>query len=134
MNRTVFGWESFVALGSISILTHFSMDQLHCIAIVLVKVFLNHCIYYPYSSLTRMLFNPNDDALLKSLFDDNLRIEPEWYVPIIPMVLVNGAEGIGTGWSTKVPNYDPREIIRNLKRMMADEAPQRMVHSSYAYS
>ena len=32
-------------------------------------------------------------------------------MPIIPMVLVNGAEGIGTGWSSKVPNYDPREII-----------------------
>jgi DNA topoisomerase-2 len=40
--------------------------------------------------------------------DDNQKIEPEWYMPIIPMVLVNGADGIGTGWSTKVPNYNPR--------------------------
>ena len=45
------------------------------------------------------------------LNEDNQRIEPTWYMPIIPMVLVNGAEGIGTGWSSKVPNYDPREII-----------------------
>ena len=74
-----------------------------------------------------MIFNPNDEALLKSLYDDNNRIEPEWYVPIIPMVLVNGAEGIGTGWSTKIPNYDPREIISNLKRLMAGEQPQKMV-------
>ena len=55
-----------------------------------------------------MLLNANDDPLLKSNFDDNLKIEPEWYCPIIPMVLVNGAEGIGTGWSTKIPNYDVR--------------------------
>lgn len=36
-------------------------------------------------------------------------------MPILPMVLVNGAEGIGTGWSTYVPNYNPREIAENLK-------------------
>jgi hypothetical protein len=31
------------------------------------------------------------------------------------MVLVNGAEGIGTGWSTYVPNFNPKEIVENLK-------------------
>ncbi len=40
---------------------------------------------------------------------------PPRYMPIIPMVLVNGAEGIGTGWSTFVPNYNPRDIAENLK-------------------
>lgn len=53
-------------------------------------------------------------------------MEPEWYCPILPSVLVNGAEGIGTGWSTKIPNYNPREIISNLRRMMAGEAPTQM--------
>merc|ERR1719265_1310628 len=43
------------------------------------------------------------------------KIEPTWYVPVIPMVLVNGASGIGTGWSTDVPNYDPLAIIDNLR-------------------
>ena len=59
----------------------------------------------------RLIFNANDEPLLNFLNEDNQRIEPYWYLPIIPMVLVNGAEGIGTGWSSKVPNYDPREII-----------------------
>ena len=45
----------------------------------------------------QFIFNPADEPLLKHLTDDNQRIEPEWYMPIIPMVLVNGAEGIGTG-------------------------------------
>lgn len=79
------------------------------------------------SPLTRHVFNKHDDALLHYLYDDNQRIEPEWYIPIIPMVLVNGAEGIGTGWSTKIPNFDIREIIDNLKRMIDGLDPKPMV-------
>ncbi len=82
---------------------------------------------YICSSLSRHLFNQHDDALLKSNFDDSQRIEPEWYMPIVPMVLVNGAEGIGTGWSTKIPNYDPREIVCNLRRMLDGLEPNTMV-------
>ncbi len=59
----------------------------------------------------RHIFNEHDDAILNYLLDDNQRIEPEWYVPIIPMVLVNGADGIGTGWMTKIPNFNPRQGI-----------------------
>jgi len=33
-------------------------------------------------------------------------------MPIVPSVLVNGAEGIGTGWSTSIPNYNPRDLVR----------------------
>lgn len=43
------------------------------------------------------MFNPADDALLNQQKDDNQTIEPEFYIPIVPMVLINGAEGIGTG-------------------------------------
>ncbi|KAK2190491.1 hypothetical protein NP493_78g03001 [Ridgeia piscesae] len=79
------------------------------------------------SPLARLLFNANDDTVLKYMSDDNQRIEPEWYIPIIPMVLVNGAEGIGTGWSTKIPNYNPREIVTNIKRMLDGQEPEPML-------
>ena len=46
---------------------------------------------------------------------------PARYVPILPMVLVNGSEGIGTGWSSSVPTYNPRDIVANLKALMAGE-------------
>jgi len=46
------------------------------------------------------------------------------------MVLVNGADGIGTGWMTKIPNYNPREIVHNLRRMLNDEEPEPMVMMS----
>lgn len=71
--------------------------------------------------ITRQLFNAADDALLNYLDDDGQSIEPEWYVPVVPHVLLNGAEGIGTGWSTFVPNYNPRDIVANLRRRMAGE-------------
>ena len=89
---------------------------------------------YTFSPLARLVFHGNDDPLLNNLYDDNQRIEPEWYCPIIPMVLVNGAEGIGTGWSTKVPNYDIREIVANLRLLLDDKDPVPMVCPTVKYS
>lgn len=86
-------------------------------------------IFTMLSTLTRLLFPPQDDHTLKFLYDDNQRVEPEWYIPIIPMVLINGAEGIGTGWSCKIPNYDIREIINNIRRLMDGEEPLPMLPS-----
>ncbi|KAJ3448739.1 DNA topoisomerase/gyrase [Anaeramoeba flamelloides] len=74
-----------------------------------------HCLLSP---VTRTIYHPDDDHLLKYLKDDGQYIEPQFYIPIIPMILVNGCEGIGTGYSTKIPNYNPRDIVQNLKRKM----------------
>ncbi|KAK9837218.1 hypothetical protein WJX84_005222 [Apatococcus fuscideae] len=71
--------------------------------------------------LTRHIFHPADDVLLTYLNEEGQRIEPRWYMPILPMVLVNGAEGIGTGWSTSIPNYSPRDIVANLQRLLQGE-------------
>nr|XP_049706693.1 DNA topoisomerase 2-like isoform X2 [Helicoverpa armigera] len=78
------------------------------------------------SPLTRLVFHPHDDPLLVHDFEDNQKIEPIQYIPILPMVLVNGAEGIGTGWSTKIPNYNPRDIVENIRRMLDGEEPKPM--------
>jgi len=83
-------------------------------------------IFTMLSPLARKLFPVDDDPLLNYLYDDNLRIEPEYYVPIIPTVLINGATGIGTGWSTNIPNYNPRELVENVRRMLRGEEPKEM--------
>ncbi|KAH8413018.1 hypothetical protein KR009_007451 [Drosophila setifemur] len=80
-------------------------------------------IFTMMSPLTRLIYHPLDDPLLEYQTDDGQRIEPLWYLPIIPMVLVNGADGIGTGWSTKIANHNPREIMKNLKRLINGEKP-----------
>lgn len=84
-------------------------------------------IFTMLSPLARLIFHPHDDPLLNFLDDDNQRIEPEWYIPILPMVLVNGCEGIGTGWSTKIPNHNPRDVVANLRLMMQGNDPKPMV-------
>ncbi|XP_071482561.1 DNA topoisomerase 2-beta-like [Diadema antillarum] len=87
-------------------------------------------IFTQLSSLARLLFPACDDNLLTYLHDDdNQRIEPQNYVPIIPMVLVNGSEGIGTGWSTRICKYDVREVVDNIRRMIAGEEPVPMLPS-----
>jgi DNA topoisomerase-2 len=65
--------------------------------------------------IVKTLFNEDDNALLEYLDDDGVSIEPKYYIPVIPMLLVNGAEGIGTGYSTNIPCYNPKDIIDNLK-------------------
>jgi len=42
--------------------------------------------------------------------DDGVLVEPDWYAPILPMILVNGSRGIGTGYSTFVPQFNPAEL------------------------
>ncbi|XP_043264993.1 DNA topoisomerase 2 isoform X1 [Colletes gigas] len=84
-------------------------------------------IFTMLSPLARFIFNKYDEPLLKYEYDDNQKIEPVYYVPTIPMVLINGADGIGTGWMTKIPNYNPREIIENLYRMMDGAEPKPMI-------
>lgn len=71
--------------------------------------------------ITRILFNENDDFLYNYLEDDGDIVEPKWYLPIIPMVLANGAEGIGTGWSTSLPCYNPVEIAECFKKRLEVE-------------
>ncbi|VDN02891.1 unnamed protein product [Thelazia callipaeda] len=78
-------------------------------------------IFTQLNPVTRALFPAVDENVLRFLFEENQRIEPEWYCPIIPTVLVNGAEGIGTAWSTKIPNYDPRKITDNIRRLIRGE-------------
>jgi DNA topoisomerase-2 len=78
------------------------------------------------NTVTRTLFPEMDDPVLNYLEEEGQSIEPDYYLPIIPMSLVNGAEGIGTGWSTFIPSYNPRDIVENLKRMMRGESYETM--------
>ncbi|AQK73823.1 DNA topoisomerase 2 [Zea mays] len=79
-------------------------------------------IFTKLSNITRSIFPKDDDILLNYLNEDGQSIEPTWYMPILPMVLVNGSEGIGTGWSTYIPNYNPRDIVANVRRLLNEES------------
>ena len=83
-------------------------------------------IWTSLEKLTSIIYNSIDDPVLNNQFEDNEPIEPEYYAPIIPMVLVNGAEGIGTGFSTKIPPYNPLEIIKNIKNIINNQPFEQM--------
>jgi len=78
-------------------------------------------IFTKMSDFMSVVFHHHDSALLNYLDDDGESIEPEFYVPVIPNILVNGCQGIGTGFSTRVPSYNPIDIIANLRRKMRGE-------------
>ena len=77
-------------------------------------------IYTRLNPITRLIFRKEDDCVLNYLDDDGLSVEPIYYTPIIPMVLVNGALGIGTGFATNIPCYDAKRIIYNIKQKIRD--------------
>ncbi|XP_045800074.1 DNA topoisomerase 2-like [Trifolium pratense] len=75
------------------------------------------------SPVTRYLFCNDDDKILNYNMDENGKtIEPKWFLPVIPMVLVNGSQGIGIGWNSFVPKYNPKDIINNIKRKFNGES------------
>jgi len=78
-------------------------------------------IFTQLNVITRLIFPLADDAVLQYLDDDGTSVEPIYYVPIIPMVLVNGSKGIGTGFSTDIMCYNPLQIINKLRLMLKGE-------------
>ena len=76
-------------------------------------------IFTQLNKMTRTLFPANDDNILTYLNDDGLLVEPVYYAPIIPMILVNGSKGIGTGFSTDIMCYNPIQIIQYIKNKLS---------------
>jgi len=84
---------------------------------------------YIFTRLTpeaRNVFDPRDDAILTYLDDDGRSIEPEFYMPTVPMILVNGSEGIGTGFSCYVPPFNPKDIQNNILNFLDGNPIKRM--------
>ena len=76
-------------------------------------------IFTRLSKITRLLFPATDDSILHYLNDDGFLVEPTFYGPILPMILINGSKGIGTGFSTEVMCYNPLDIIECLKNKLS---------------
>ena len=81
-------------------------------------------IFTQIEPITRHIFHEADDHILKYLDDDGIGVEPEYYVPIIPTVLLNGVSGIGTGFSSTIPPFDAKTIIDYMMRRLNDDNPE----------
>jgi DNA topoisomerase-2 len=77
-------------------------------------------IFTQLNQITRYIYRKEDDAVLEYLEDDGFPVEPLFYVPIIPMILVNGGKGIGTGFSTDILSYSPEKLIDYLQTKLSN--------------
>lgn len=78
-------------------------------------------IFTHLSPVTRYLFPEEDDALLEYQEDDGQRIEPKFFCPILPLLLINGSQGIGTGWSTFIPQHCPVSVMDYIRFKLDQE-------------
>ena len=76
-------------------------------------------IHTKLSETAKAIFRIEDSAVLNRLDDDGMLIEHEYYVPVVPMILVNGGLGIGTGFSTNIPNHNPTDIIAECRKIIS---------------
>jgi DNA topoisomerase-2 len=67
-------------------------------------------VFTKFSENFRKLFRKEDDIILKYQEEDGVRIEPKYYIPILPTILINGAQGVGTGYACKILGYNPIDI------------------------
>ena len=85
------------------------------------------------SKVSRLLFPAVDDELTDAREEDNQTVEPYYYVPILPTILINGAKGIGTGWSTDIPSYNPFDLINYVRALLSKAKEVDPVRSFYAF-
>lgn len=79
-------------------------------------------IFAKLSLLVKYIFRAEDECILKYQYDDGSMIEPVNYIPIIPMLLVNGSVAIATGWSTNVPSFNPIDLIKYIKNILTKKS------------
>ncbi|CAE8650684.1 unnamed protein product, partial [Polarella glacialis] len=86
------------------------------------------------SPLVKEIFKKDDVDILEKQFEDGQEIEPKSFAPVFPLVLVNGFKGIGTGWATDGPNYDPVEVVNALKKAIKGETAPELLPSYRGFS
>ena len=93
-------------------------------------------IFTNLNPLTRLIYPELDDNILDYINDDGDYVEPIYYVPIIPMILINGTKGIGTGFSTDIMSYNPIKIIDYLEGMLkkVDESELKTINIEPYYN
>jgi len=66
----------------------------------------------------RKIFKKDDDLILEQRLSNNLKVEPKYFIPLLPTVLLNGAEGMGTGHATRIFSYKPDDLKDAIQKLL----------------
>jgi DNA topoisomerase-2 len=80
-------------------------------------------IFTRLNELTLKLFRKEDEPILIHKYEEGRKIEPVVYAPILPTILINGCLGIGTGFSTDIPMFNPKDVAKNIIKMLEGDYP-----------
>lgn len=65
------------------------------------------------------IFNKHDDPILIEQEFEGSTIEPKFFVPVVPLLLINGSEGVGTGFAQKILPRDPKDLRRAISTLLS---------------
>ena len=89
-------------------------------------------IFTKLAPLTRLLFPEADDPLLPYTLDDGDKVQPDYYVPILPTILLNGCTaGIGTGWSCFIPCFQFEQLVERVLAFLDNNTKKFELHPFY---
>lgn len=71
--------------------------------------------------ILREMIRKEDEPTLNYIDEDGDLIEPETYYPVVPLLLVNGSLGIGTGFSTEVLPHHPQHLVAAIRKRLHGE-------------
>ncbi len=63
-------------------------------------------------AILKFLFRKEDECILEYQHEGKDQIEPKHYYPVLPLWAINGSLGIGTGYSTNIPAYNPMDVMK----------------------
>ena len=78
-------------------------------------------IFTKLNDTMKLIFNKDDNFQLAFLNDDGFLIEPEHYLPIVPMLLINGSEGIGSGYSSSIPKFKLEDVKNSILNKLEND-------------
>jgi DNA topoisomerase-2 len=82
-------------------------------------------IFTKLSKNFRTYFRKDDDIILEYLYDDDQKIEPNYFIPLLPGILLNSSEGIGTGFASKILSRSHYELARYIRAKLTNKPTEK---------
>ncbi len=80
-----------------------------------------------------LLFDDLNQVEMVPNYDEKI-MEPVSFLPKLPLMLLNGAEGIGTGFSSVIPSFSHKDLIDSIIRVIETGKPKKLKPYVHGYT